>query len=344
MAGLLYIILILILCWKFYSCGTSKLPFKSYLIILICLVIIVAFRPSNMPDYDAYENTYYSNFIGRFEPLIYFVREWCQSLGISHVGFFAVMGFMACALKLYVIRRMSSYVLASILIWLSELFILQEMIAIRAALAQGLILLSVFFRCRNKLPYSVIVAILAVGAHYSSVVFLPCIFLSATKHYRNVYVTLVIFSYVFAIVSSKSIYQLLGSTGITQLETLEEIYETTREINVFNLLNTTKTLICIILWFNVERLTKVYESTIYILKLLTIGCISIPLFFDRISVAIRFCEMFSIVEVLLWPMLMQCIPLSWKISPQKKKISIIIIVLVLAYLNYTSYIMFDSDM
>lgn len=343
MAELLYIILILILCYKSYHSGTNNLSAKGAILLLVFMVIIVAFRPSNMPDYDSYERTYNASFVGRFEPLIYSIKAFCQSLGMSHIGFFAVMGLIPCALKLYVIRKMSPYVLASILIWLSDLFILQEMIAIRAALAQGLIMLSVYLRCRNKWLYSVLVAILAVGAHYSSAVFLPCIFFSATKPYRKIYIPLIVLSYVFAIVSSKSLYSLLGSTGIAQLATLEEMYETSRNINVFNLLNSTKAVICLILWLNIEKLSKTNEHAIYLLKLLTIGCISIPLLFDRISMAMRYSEMFSLAEILLWPLLVHCFPTSWKFSTKKKKFSIIIIALVLAFLNYTSYIMYNPN-
>ena len=343
MAESLYIILVIILCFMFYHNGTDNISVKESIFLLACLVVIIAFRPSNMPDYDAYESTYYTNFIGRFEPLIYSIRNFCKSLGMSHIGFFAVMGLIPCVMKLFVIRKLSPYILASVLLWLSDLFILQEMIAISAALAQGLILLSIYFRCTDKKTYSVLVAILAIGAHYSSAVFLPCIFLSSEKHYRFLYVPLILISYAFAMVSSSSLYQLLSSTGIAQLETLEEMYENTREINVFNLLNTTKTLICLVLWFNVEKLAKENKNAIYLLKLLTIGCISIPLLFDRISMATRFCELFSIVEILLWPLLIHCIPMSWKFSPRQKRISIIIIALVLAFLNYTSYIMYDPD-
>lgn len=344
MAEIIYIFLIVILCFKFYRNGTDNISVIESIFLLASLVFIVAFRPSSMPDYDAYESTYYSNFSGRFEPLIYSIRSFCKSLGMSHIGFFAVMGLIPCALKLFVIRKLSPYVLASVLLWLSDLFILQEMIAIRAALAQGLILLSIYYRCTDKKIYSVIVAILALGAHYSSAVFLPCIFLSSEKHYRFLYVPLILLSYAFAMVSSSSLYQLLGSTGIAQLETLEAMYENTKEINVFNLLNTTKALICLFLWFNVEKLAKEDENAIYLLKLLTVSCISIPLLFDRISMAMRFCQLFSIVEILLWPLLIHCIPMSWKFSPRQKRISIIIIALVLAFLNYTAYIMYDPNM
>ena len=94
MAESLYIILVIILCFMFYHNGTDNISVKESIFLLACLVVIIAFRPSNMPDYDAYESTYYTNFLGRFEPLIYSIRNFCKSLGMSHIGFFAVLGLL----------------------------------------------------------------------------------------------------------------------------------------------------------------------------------------------------------------------------------------------------------
>src|ERR1035437_2086421 len=93
-------------------------------------------------------------------------------------------------LKMTAIRKMTDFVMLSTLIYFSGIFLLQDMTQIRAAVAVGFILLSIQKIEEKKVFQFLIYISLAIFFHYSSILFIPFIFLNTKKIDKLYYILL----------------------------------------------------------------------------------------------------------------------------------------------------------
>lgn len=314
----------------------------SYFYLLLVLSIIIAFRDQRMADYIGYMDSYkdIGHYSSRYEPLFYNIGALCKHFNFDFLSYLFVIGLLTCFIKLNAIKKLSNFISASVIIWLADMFVLQDMIAIRAALAQGLLLLSVYYRVEKKFLITSILAILSVGFHYSSVAFIPFLMLSNEKDYRWFYLALIPISYIFVLYSGHSLYYLVDFISIVEIQDLNEMYSSAAtELNIFNLYNLSKTLICILLWSRIGNIKVHNKYSVILLKLYTIGCICVPLFYEKISVAIRFSELFCVTEIILFPLIVYCFPKSF-VNMELRKLTFVVISVVLSCIIYTGYMTF----
>lgn len=212
---------------------------------------------------------------------------------------------MCCIMKSIVLLKMSSYPMMSLLVWMSNLFIMQEMIAYRASIASGFILFSIYLRTTDRRLLSYLSLALAFGFHYTSLIALPLLFISSTKKYSKFYICLLLFSYLNCATIKFDLFPFISLLRIEGINTLREMYEDNISANPFNLVQVSKVAICLFLWYNSSKLKN--ENSVLFLKMYTLGCCMFPLFFNYVTVAIRLADLLMTSTFFLYPEFQNCI-------------------------------------
>ena len=169
--GALVITSILAFVNEFLSPRRSK---ALFVFCGICLIIIAGFRDgSEMPDYATYQGLYDQgisyNFMYLIElSFIYIVKLSHLIASGNAVVLFVIYAILGVSLKLYAITKISTLYFFSLVIYISNYFILQEMIQIRAGVATAFILISLVFVYNRNLKLFLASIGLAIFFHYSS--------------------------------------------------------------------------------------------------------------------------------------------------------------------------------
>ncbi len=300
MVRILLAILFILVCF-FASFGVRKLPSPIGTVILIFMILIVALRPSTMVDYIGYVNDYkYKS--EHSEPIYQLLYYVLHKINFKVIAFFFVMAVLTVTIKWYAIKRMTNLVVLSLLLWLSNIIVIQDMIAIRAALASSLLLWIIYFKVSEQKVIVWLFFALAVCAHYSALVFVFIPFMSAIKDYRKGYLAALILAMFFPLLNM-SILDLMPSIS-SAYDYLVEVYKDQKEANPYNILVLARVLIAFILWgslYKIESKNKYYTLSI---KVYTIGCILFFLFWKQVSVAFRLGELLWVTEIIIYPYLM----------------------------------------
>lgn len=284
-----------------------KTSVNGYLYVLFFFVIIVVAvnRPEKMPDY----RSYYLAFMGyegeRFEPGFYIIKNVVNAItkiaGNKVVLGFALFALLSIGLKFKYIFSNSVYKWGAILVLMSRILIIQDMIAIRAAVAVSLFLYAVKNRIEKNYKLMSLLIIGSIMFHYSALIYLIIYFVNPIKNRRNFYIALLILTH-FLHLAGFHFNQFISSFMFTEsLEQLYEMYEDSMTMNVFNLIQLGNVLICILFWLNEQKIKKIDTQGVMYLKLYTIGLCIVPLFSEMIAVAIRLSDLFTVVEIMLFP-------------------------------------------
>jgi hypothetical protein len=137
---------------------------------LLVLVILITVR-AGMADYENYVDTFYevpdfgkSGFADIHGEIGYlYLNTFIRTIGANHYVLFALVGAASVALSLQFFRKYTPYFLVSLLIYFSHVFLLREMIQIRAGLAIAIVMFAIPYVERRKfLPVLLIVAAAAL--------------------------------------------------------------------------------------------------------------------------------------------------------------------------------------
>ena len=299
---ILIIIFIFILILKLSTNNKIRITSSIKWSIFFVLLLIVIIRPETMADYQNYIDAYNIQ-TARFEPFYHLIYGILHFLSQPYLIFFIIMACLTVGLKWYAIIRISDFPFFSLLIWIAQVLILQDMIAIRAALAASILLWIVWFKNNQKIGLMWISIFGAICCHYSAVLFLIIPFLSSTKPRKLIYLGCLGTSAYLAFIGF-SLTDFFGLVAIEAVEQLNDIYKNQKDANAFNMLQVLRCILCILLWFKIDYLKNLNKNILCYLKLYTLGCIIFFLCWKLISVAFRFGELFWVTEIILYPYLM----------------------------------------
>ena len=185
--------------------GTYRLNFISkytVLNIVFCVLIyLVVFKDGSiMPDYQVYKDNYYNVAAGNYnifvEPSYLLISKLFSPLGTY--GFYFVLatyGIITLKLHFIILEFNEKDVDFSLILYLSNFFILFTMVQIRAGVALGFIYLAM--RSYQSWKKYILYMLCAVFFHYSSLIFLPLIFIRKIKLKNQTIFLILMFSYVF---------------------------------------------------------------------------------------------------------------------------------------------------
>ena len=281
------------------SIRRSKKVCVILLFTWVGLSLIAAFRP-DMADKENYELFFQYPIYGkRFEIGFRYLTELIKRLGAGLTFFFFFFAAISIALKLWAIRKMTTLLWGSLAIYVSNFFILHDMIQMRCAVASGLLLHAVYFVWKRNLLAFLIVTSVAVLFHYSAVIIFPLWCLNTTKSQKFFYIGLIVIAYMLGgILSLVNYIQYIPIKGINELWSS---YRSTigGDINIYNGVTLLRVLLCLFLLISSERIYVRNKLVFLLTKIYSIAIAAFVLFANLPVVAWRVSELFMIIEIIL---------------------------------------------
>lgn len=280
----------------------------SLLFITLILTLIATFRPDSMADRQNYLDSWNGYGGERFELGFVTIADLIRRISSNEYWFLFVFAFLSVGLKIWAICRISPLIWASLLIYVSNLFILHDMIQMRCAIASGLLLHAVYFLVNRDTKRFLLVFVTAFLFHYSSLIILPLWFLSINRSYKYCYIGLIIVAYILGpVFPIESFIQTIPIEGI---QSLWAMYENTidGDVNIFNAIQLGRIAICVFLLLNIDRISCYNKYAILLVKIYAVSIASLVLFSRVPVIAFRVSELYQIVEIVLIPMILYAFP------------------------------------
>ncbi|MCL1095728.1 EpsG family protein [Shewanella kaireitica] len=328
--------------FSFFEKGLAKSPF--YIFLFVTLVLFATFRDgSSLPDYDTYTHLFHNVVHGQSDYFIEISFTLLARLAnlISSDNFYVLFflyAFVAILVKFKAIVFFSPFPFYSFVVYLSNYFIIHELIQIRAGVAVALVFISFYFIFHRSFYKYFFVIAAATFFHYSSFIFLLLYFIDPYRIKRSYIVLLIPFSYFFMLLFSSSLFYdiLLSIIPFEGLVSKLVTYSANGDssINVFGFFIISRIIVLCFFSYHYQMLSRKHIYFPFFLLLYSIGIffyISLSSF-PHMGVRLGYSLMYS--EVFLIPYLI-CIFKGYFVSR-----FIVVLYSLLAFLTnvlFTSY-------
>lgn len=303
---ILFISIITILC-DGLSDSKSKIVFYFVGLLLIC---VAGFRiGEKMPDYETYIGLYdqaiSDNLTYFIEISFLYIAKISNNIkSESVIVLFFLYAVLGVSLKMISIKRLSGLWFYSLIIYVSNYFILHEMIQIRAGVAAGFILLAIVPMYNRQFIKFFLLIGLATLFHYTSIIFLTLWLLKPNEYNKFLYIILILLAFVIHFIGLDIISFVLSPTPFYSIDPTSisylDINDQSSKINVFSIFVTTKVVFLIYFTYFINRIEKFNKYIFIILKLYALGLFvyiafsAYPVIAVRISYTLMTCEIFII--------------------------------------------------
>lgn len=327
---MLLVYLILIFCFSILAIVKEKVSQEFVYIVFLLIIMVAIFRPDTMHDYFEYQKYFLGIETERLELGFKFIIESFNTKVSDTIFFFALFAILSIGLRLWFIQKYASFFFLSLVVYMANIYILHDMIQIRAAMASVALLWSTVYIYQRKFVRFICVILLATLFHYSSLAIIPLYFLNSCKA-KWLYIILPI-SYIcyFAGIRIGTLIQHIPIDFIQQLYDMYS-YSTMSEdqtVNVFNLLHIFR---CMLFCFILSRITMIAKKNVYsilYLKIYALSLAALVLLSDIPVLAFRISELFQVIEIVLLPLLVY----TFK-SKYMGKFVVICIALMISFVN-----------
>ena len=277
-------------------------PTKTmYGLFATILVLVATVRPSTMADYYFYEEFFSTAGESRFELGFKFVRTIARYTSNPVIVGLGIAALSAIVLRTRYIYSYSKWIMGSILVYLSYIYILQDMITIRAGMASACLPYIIMAKQNKKRIMMYILLALSILFHQSSAIFLLILVLNERKYEHIFYPLALIGSYILAMHG----LQLGKYIAFLQIAKVQDHFSTfdSSDANIFNLLQMGRVFICLCGWLCYQKYKKIDDNymDVLMLKLYTIGLSVVVLLSDFLIIAYRFGEILLSVELIVVP-------------------------------------------
>lgn len=240
------------------------------------------------------------------EPGYLLINRICKTVGIGTVGLFMIMSFSSVTLSLNFFRKYSPYFLVAVLIYFSHVFLLRDMMQIRAGLAASMSLYALpYIERRRFLPFFLIL-ISAALIHAGVLVLIPIYFVYPyyLRHQSSVKY-LVALGFVLGVIFSAGVIQYLITTflnipAVTIYLEDPEYFSTLGLLNIVLVKNLI--LFCLLIYYRKDIEEKVVHFDVFLLCF-AFGVFWLSAFNNFAILAARLATYFSNVEHILLPAL-----------------------------------------
>ncbi|MGY3055259.1 hypothetical protein ACVWYG_003474 [Pedobacter sp. UYEF25] len=277
-------------------------------VISIGLIVFAGFRDgSKVKDYENYVDLFI-NPDALIEPSFNIISQLVKFVfsGRILVLFFIYAALGVCT-KALAIRSITPFIFASILVYMSNFFILHELTAMRAGVASGFLLLSIKpLRERNLLMFLVL-ATCAILFHYSAIVILPLWFLDCEKPRKLLLLSAVPIGLCLYFLKINLLFT-IPIPGIQEKMLIYQgLYDSGAEgFAKINVLNALFILRCGLFYFLLAHYTLLIDSnkyTVLLMKIYAISLFLLPALATMPVLAFRLNELLGVVEIVLVPMI-----------------------------------------
>lgn len=304
------IFIIIIFLFGVYNCLTQFVYVKKYdeykknisIILSVILIIIATFRTSEMRDYLNYYEFFLNGSADWKEPSFKIITTITSESYINPLWGFFIFSFLSIVIKMYDIIKLSPFFWGSFIVWIGSIFILHDMIQIRAAVASGILIWSIKYIYYRNYSKFIVCIFVATAFHYSSIIFSLLYFISSNKTRKNLYLLLIPLSYLL-LFSGITFGNLVSIIHIPSIQTLYNFYRFDDEpLNIFNSFQLLRILTAIFLISNIERIKNEFPLSVILIKIYIIGICALILLSDITTLAIRTSELILAIEILAVPL------------------------------------------
>lgn len=307
------IFILILFCSLFGLISNNKPTNIQLYLFTIFLVLLTGLRGEGVDnDYGNYLVMYNDPPIV-VEPSFLLICYISQILKIGAVGMFLIYAVLGVSLKIIAIKELSSLFWFSIAIYLSNIYILQDLNQIRAGVASAFILLMIKPIYERNFALFLFYALLSSFFHYSGLLtfFLYPIMVLQTRH-KSIFIwgALPFLGYIiFFIMTQINIFALIPIESVRlKLEMYRAMQEAgvegSSQINLFNLHTLFRLSIFVLLFIRYDLLLNENKYFSILIKIYSIALFSFP-FLGAITplLGYRISELFGVVEIILYPMI-----------------------------------------
>ena len=215
--------------------------------------------------------------------------------------------FIGISIKFAAIYRYSSFMLGSLLIYFSYIFLLHECVQIRAGIASGLLLFLIPSLANKERIKSILIFIVAVFFHYSALAFFLLFFINPLTFNKRRYIILLICCYLIRLsgFNPSSSFQALSYIGFMDRFTVYADGNDEGALSIFSAYQIVKLIFLSILIMKSDLLAAKSPLFCLLIKISILSTAFFVLFAfpGSTTIALRTYQLFSSVEILLIPML-----------------------------------------
>ncbi len=303
----------------FVASFANSVSKKSVVFLLIVILSLFAGTRLNVDeDFNMYYKIFYyiedtpKKFSEKDVPLewsVYIITNFIKFILTSKLEYtratFLIFALLGVSTKLFAIRKYSYFFFLSILLYVSNLFMMMEMTTIRAGVAAGIFLLSIDDLEEKRNKSFLIKFLLCLLFHTSSVVFIIPYLLNLRKIHIRYYYIAIFVSFISAMAKVNILTLLLLDRIFPRIEIYFKMMEWQKNegTNIFSFRSLFAIFIILFCSFFYKRLKDIKYFSI----LFKIHIISVCLFFLLSTTAeafsIRTFELFSVIQTILYPMI-----------------------------------------
>lgn len=313
MISILFFVFFLFSFIAFFSPKDVLNKYVLYTFVGFILIFIAGFRSEQgNPDYANYKEMYEDARTGDVivEFSYVFISHIVQFIFDNILFVFLVYAIIGVSLKLTAIKQLTDLWFLSLIIYFSNFFILHEVIQIRVGVASGFLLLCIKPIYDRNLKRFLVLVLLAVFFHVSSLIILPLWFLGKFKNKINLFVIGIIIPISYCVYFMN--VTILNFIPIPYVQEKLDVYAQLQElgtadflteINVFNYVFLARILFFYFLLYKSELLMSHNKYTVLLLNIYAISLFMYPALAMMPVLAGRISELLGVVEIILLPLI-----------------------------------------
>jgi len=341
---MILLIFTLFLFLSFLALFEIKDKNTEILLLMFCsllLILFAGFRGGGVDrDYANYKEIFLNlteNSTYYIEPGFIIITKVVNFFSGTHLFLFFLFALLGVTIKSYAICKLSDYVFISLLIYFSNIYILNELTQIRAGVASGLLLLSLIPLQVKKNYQFFFIAFIAVLFHLTALVLFFVWFFDTDKINKKVWFVIIPLSYIvlFIGLSPVDIYKVIPIESIqAKVSTYIQLQESGDEkVNVISTLVLLRLIVIFYLLKCIDKIQLENKYAIILTKIYIISLVALIVMSRTAAVALRFNEFFVVVEMFTLPLIIYTFPPKLRLIP---RIIIVVFAAVLLFFHFRS--------
>lgn len=288
----------------------SKSSVKSVYGYFLCIILILfaGFRDgSYVADYDVYKWLYEDELYilePTFSAISYIVRNiLCGDV----VWLFFIYAMLGVGVKFLAIKRLSTLMPLSVLLYVADFFPLHEMTQMRAGVAAGIMLLAIVPLFERNMKQFFMLALIATLFHISALILFPLWFLNPHCINKKKWIVFILCCEVIALLKI-DVISLIAYIPIGQVQEKFELYRLQQEegnftANIFSVLFLMKLFLTLGFLWKSEIVVAKNQYGYLLLKIMLLSLGSLLVFSQNLAASLRISEFYGVVSIILFPML-----------------------------------------
>lgn len=340
----LFLLLITSIIVFLYSRITKQSSNFIFIVLGLLLIITAGFRNGeHMPDYATYQGMYYQVINSNYyftEVSFVIIAKIANILSSNNpLILFVIYAFLGVLLKMISIKKLSEFFFCSLIIYISNYYILHEMIQIRVGVASAFVLLSIQPLYKHNFKQFVLLILIATTFHFSALICFFLWFLKTKSYNKLLFIFIILLAYFLNLINISIIDSFVNIVPSSIIKSkLLTYFDVGRrasfDINVFSPFILTRIVIMLFFTYYVNQISCFNNYFIILLKMYSIGLFMYIGFSSYPEIAVRTSQLFMTTEIVIIPCVLYVV--KGNIIP---RLIIIIYALLMFVLNtlFTTY-------